>query len=266
MVRQPPDLGEVADVVEPDPELLVADGQEVVDQGMGAALWRPVDDQGGPEGVFDLVDERQEFGRRSGERFPEPVNGEIVFAAPLLHPGGDQGGNGGMAAQDILHPPEQGAFDETVGVHDGARFRRGDHHAPIGDPEKIEGVELHPRSEVDDDIVRGQRLQVAHELELHPMGRAGGPGDEAGPADQAQALFRGVNNQGVEGGDLVQDEVGNRRRRASDAKVGLQVRRPEIQVDEDHAVPGARQHGAKGAGEDALAGTPLAAAYRYNLP
>ena len=158
------------------------------------------------------------------------------------------------------HPAvEEGPPDKLVGVFQRGRLR-GDQEDPgVGDKEEVEDMGGHTRSQIKDDVIGIQGLDLADDLLLLALFGIAERQDIVDTADYPQVGYAGLRDYPLDVPHTPPDEVVEAHRRSGYPQEGMKVCTPEVGIDHNHLFSPFAQGNPQVGSHKTLADPPLAA-------
>ena len=144
-------------------------------------------------------------------------------------------------------------------------FDRSREEGEVRDQEEVDDVEGGARAEIEKHDVDVERPHLVEHAHLLGVLDVGGAQEVGGPAHQAEARHRGLDQHVLDALDPALDEVAERALGRGQAEAGVQVRSTQVGVDEHDALAHPRELPAERSREQGLADPTLAPADRPDL-
>jgi hypothetical protein len=205
------------------------------------------------------------LGADRGDSVENVPEGEILPFHLLLQKIHYRRALGTLSREGALQQAQHTRLEKGVGVEDRSGIRRGDEQTRPGGEEEIEGVERRTRTEIEDDEVGGELIDLLEQGELPPVREVGSTAEQTVTGDEKQSLLRGRNDELLHRVHLPVDEMADSGVAIANAENGVEVASPEVEVDEDYRLLLLRQSDAQIGRQERLADAALSACDRYEV-
>ena len=168
-------------------------------------------------------------------------------------------------AAEMVQAPEERCLQEAIAIFHGRRLGQDDEETTIGEGEQVEHVQRRAGPQIEQHHIGGEGHQHAQEPGLLEVLQAFDIEAVARAADQGQARRAGLGNDRLDRLEASLDEIAQGQRGRVEAEDGVQVRRPQVAVDQDHPASHLGEVDAEARRDQGLPGAALAAADRPDL-